>query len=77
MRVHGVQFDVRLDAPHVLQERVARRSGMENELRRAIAEEEADARGLYKVLAEIGGEALVGPFAALDPGVYYSPRNGN
>lgn len=38
---------------------------------RAAAEEEADARTLYKVLAETGGAELVGPGATLDPGTYY------
>jgi NitT/TauT family transport system substrate-binding protein len=38
---------------------------------RAIAEEEADARRLFKVLAEIGGSELVGRADALDPGTYY------
>ena len=33
-------------------------------VRRPLAEEEADARGLYRVLAEIGGAELVGPAAA-------------
>lgn len=38
---------------------------------RPIAEEEADVRQLYKVLAEIGGSELVGNADALDPGTYY------
>jgi NitT/TauT family transport system substrate-binding protein len=38
---------------------------------RAIADEEADARRLFKVLAEIGGSELVGSADALDPGTYY------
>ena len=38
---------------------------------RTIAEEEADARRLFKVLAEIGGSELVGSADALDPGTYY------
>jgi NitT/TauT family transport system substrate-binding protein len=38
---------------------------------RPVAEEEADARTLYKVLAELGGAELVGPGAALDPGTYF------
>ncbi len=40
---------------------------------RPIAEEEADARTLYKVLAELGGPELVGPGKELDPGTYYKP----
>jgi NitT/TauT family transport system substrate-binding protein len=38
---------------------------------RDIADEEADARRLFKVLAEIGGSELVGSAEALDPGTYY------
>jgi NitT/TauT family transport system substrate-binding protein len=38
---------------------------------RAIADEEADARRLFNVLAEIGGSELVGGADALDPGTYY------
>ncbi|MET4256218.1 NitT/TauT family transport system substrate-binding protein [Bradyrhizobium sp. S3.12.5] len=39
--------------------------------RRNINDEEADARVLYRVLAEIGGRDLVGPAAELDPGTFY------
>jgi NitT/TauT family transport system substrate-binding protein len=46
--------------------------------RRPIAEEEADARRLFKALANIGGPELVGPSQELDPGLYYQPApNGN
>ncbi|WP_316191424.1 MULTISPECIES: ABC transporter substrate-binding protein [unclassified Bradyrhizobium] len=38
---------------------------------RPIAEEEADARILYDVLASIGGRDLVGPSPELSPGTYY------
>ncbi|WP_315810547.1 ABC transporter substrate-binding protein [Bradyrhizobium sp. SZCCHNR3107] len=38
---------------------------------RPIAEEEADARILYSVLASIGGRDLVGPSPELSPGTYY------
>jgi NitT/TauT family transport system substrate-binding protein len=38
--------------------------------RRDLAQEEADAATLYRVLAEIGGEKLVGPAKTLDPGVF-------
>ena len=37
-------------------------------MRRPLAEEEADARALYLVLAEIGGAELVGPARELAPG---------
>jgi NitT/TauT family transport system substrate-binding protein len=39
--------------------------------RRSIAEEEADARVLYRVLAAIGGPEIVGPAQELDPGTFY------
>jgi NitT/TauT family transport system substrate-binding protein len=46
--------------------------------RRPIAEEEADARTLFKTLSSIGGPELVGPSQQLDPGLYYQPApNGN
>ena len=37
---------------------------------RPIADEEADARVLYRVLAEIGGRDLVGPSPELEPGTF-------
>jgi NitT/TauT family transport system substrate-binding protein len=42
--------------------------------RRPIAEEEADARALYAVLAEVGGSDLVGPARELDRGTFYRPE---
>lgn len=39
--------------------------------RRPLAEEEADAKALYHVLATIGGRDLVGPASELDPGTFY------
>jgi NitT/TauT family transport system substrate-binding protein len=44
--------------------------------RRAVADEEADARALYVVLAEIGGTELVGPARELAPGTFYRPASG-
>ena len=41
---------------------------------RPIAEEEADARALYLVLAQIGGPELVGPARELDRGTFYRPE---
>jgi NitT/TauT family transport system substrate-binding protein len=38
--------------------------------RRAIGDEEADARLLYRVLADIGGHDIVGPADELDPGTF-------
>lgn len=45
--------------------------------RRPPAEEETDAKALYRVLATIGGRDLVGPAAELDPGTFYraSPKD--
>jgi NitT/TauT family transport system substrate-binding protein len=41
--------------------------------RRPVTDEEADARVLYRVLAEIGGRELVGPAPELEPGTFYHP----
>ena len=41
--------------------------------RRPLAEEEADARALYGVIAAEGGAALVGPATTLDPAAYWRP----
>lgn len=41
--------------------------------RRSIAHEEADARRLYRVLAQLGGAELVGPAHDLAPGTFYRP----
>jgi NitT/TauT family transport system substrate-binding protein len=46
-------------------------------VRRPLDEEEADARGLYGVLAEVGGTELVGPARELDRGTFYRPVSGN
>jgi NitT/TauT family transport system substrate-binding protein len=45
-------------------------------VRRPIAEEETDARALYRVLAEIGGAELVGPARELAAGTFYRPAAG-
>jgi NitT/TauT family transport system substrate-binding protein len=42
--------------------------------RRPIADEEADARVLYGVLARLGGAELVGPAVELAPGTFYRPE---
>lgn len=39
--------------------------------RRPVAEEEADARALYRILADIGGAELVGPAREIDAGSFY------
>jgi NitT/TauT family transport system substrate-binding protein len=41
---------------------------------RPVADEEADARRLYAVLADLGGAELVGPGTGLAPGTYYRPE---
>ena len=48
----------------------------EGSVRRPLAEEEADARALYRVLAEIGGVELVGPARELAAGTFYRPPGG-
>jgi NitT/TauT family transport system substrate-binding protein len=45
--------------------------------RRPIEDEEADAKVLYRVLAELGGTTLVGPARELDPGTFYRPQLSN
>jgi NitT/TauT family transport system substrate-binding protein len=45
--------------------------------RRPIADEEADARTLYRVLARLGGAELVGPADDLASGTFYRPRAGH
>jgi NitT/TauT family transport system substrate-binding protein len=45
--------------------------------RRPIADEEADARVLYGVLAAIGGRELVGAARELDPGTFYRAIPGD
>jgi NitT/TauT family transport system substrate-binding protein len=45
--------------------------------RRRIDDEEADARVLYRVLAEVGGRDLVGPGPELDPGTFYHAVPGD
>jgi NitT/TauT family transport system substrate-binding protein len=45
--------------------------------RRPIADEEADARVLYRVLAAIGGREIVGPAREFDPGTFYRAIPGD
>jgi NitT/TauT family transport system substrate-binding protein len=49
------------------------REGIPN---RAIADEEADARVVFGVLAAIGGPDIVGPAQELDPGTFYRAISG-
>jgi len=44
---------------------------------RPIADEEADARVLYRVLAPLGGAELVGPASELEPGTFYRAISGS
>jgi NitT/TauT family transport system substrate-binding protein len=55
---------------------IYRQRYQEGVVRRPLAEQEADARALYAVLAEIGGTELVGPARELAPGTFYRPRSG-
>ena len=45
--------------------------------RRPIVDEEADARVLYRVLAQLGGRDLVGTATELDPGTFYQAIPGD
>lgn len=45
--------------------------------RRPIRDEEGDAIGLYRVLAETGGAELVGPARELDKGTFYDPEKSD
>jgi NitT/TauT family transport system substrate-binding protein len=53
---------------------IYRRRYLEGVPKRAIAEEAADARKLYRALAEIGGKELVGDATELDTGLFYDPK---
>jgi NitT/TauT family transport system substrate-binding protein len=48
-----------------------RRAFLEGIPRRPVSAERADAERLFKVLARIGGERLLGPVAELPPGLYW------
>jgi NitT/TauT family transport system substrate-binding protein len=61
------------DEPAFLALRERTREGLP---RRSVAAEEADARALFKALADIAGPGLVGPARELDPGLYYHPSSG-
>jgi NitT/TauT family transport system substrate-binding protein len=55
---------------------IYRRRYSEGIVRRPLEAEEADARALYRVLAEVGGADLVGPARELAPGTFYRPATG-
>jgi NitT/TauT family transport system substrate-binding protein len=52
---------------------VYRQRYLEGVPKRTVAEEAADARLLYRRLAEVGGETLVGKAKELDTGLFYDP----
>ena len=52
---------------------VYRQRYLEGVPKRTVAEEAADAHLLYRRLAEVGGEALVGKAKELDAGLFYDP----
>ncbi len=54
---------------------IYRKRYSEGIVRRPLPEEEADARTLYRVLAEIGGSDLVGPAHELPSGTFYRPAS--
>jgi NitT/TauT family transport system substrate-binding protein len=56
---------------------IYRRRYSEGIPRRAIADEERDAIGLYRVLAEAGGPELVGPAREMDKGTFYDPEKSD
>ena len=55
---------------------IYRKRYLEGAAHRSVADEEADARKLYLVLAGIGGAKLVGPAADLDAGTFYKDAMG-
>jgi len=54
-----------------------RKRYLEGIVKRPIAAEEADARKLYLVLAQVGGAKLVGPATELDSGTFYKEAAEN
>ena len=52
---------------------VYRKRYLEGVPKRTVAEQAADARVLYRRLAEVGGEGLVGKAKDLDAGLFYDP----
>jgi NitT/TauT family transport system substrate-binding protein len=55
---------------------IYRKRYLEGVPKRPVAEEAADARTLYSVLAEVGGAKLVGDARELDVGLFYDPKTG-
>jgi NitT/TauT family transport system substrate-binding protein len=56
---------------------IYRRRYSEGIPRRPIRDEERDAIGLYRVLADVGGVELVGPARELDKGTFYDPERSD
>ena len=56
---------------------IYRRRYSEGIPRRPIRDDERDAIGLYRVLAEVGGTELVGPARELDKGTFYDPEKAD
>jgi NitT/TauT family transport system substrate-binding protein len=56
---------------------IYRRRYSEGIPRRPVRDEERDAVGLYRVLADIGGAELVGPARELDRGTFYDPETSD
>jgi NitT/TauT family transport system substrate-binding protein len=56
---------------------IYRRRYSEGIPRRPVADEERDAIGLYRVLAEAGGPDLVGPAREMDKGTFYDPEKAD
>jgi NitT/TauT family transport system substrate-binding protein len=52
---------------------IYRKRYAEGIVQRSLADEEADAAALYRVLAEFGGADLTGPARELAPGTFYRP----
>jgi NitT/TauT family transport system substrate-binding protein len=55
---------------------IYRQRYLEGVPKRPVADEAADARTLYSVLAEVGGAKLVGDAKELDLGLFYDPKSG-
>jgi NitT/TauT family transport system substrate-binding protein len=61
------------DAPFEL----TRRRYLEGQPKRSVAEEAADARALFKAIADVGGAELTGGARDLDPAAFYDPAAGS
>ena len=73
IRARGTPIKARLRLKDDAALAVYRQRYLEGVPKRTIAEQAADARILYRRLAEVGGEALVGKAKELDAGLFYDP----